>query len=239
MLPFKSLLCCLAAGAALLTASAASAQSDASPWDETAAILARIKAPEFPARDFTITDPKYGAIADGVTDATAAIANAIADCNAAGGGRVVVPAGKFLTGPITLKSNVNLHVAKGATLFFKTDTSAFPVVRVRWEGTECMNYSPLIYAFEQENIAVTGEGTLDGQASYENWWASKKPKKEYSGEQGNAGVPPEKTAKPRKPAKSVTGAAAPKVAGASSSQAGEQDAPPLSLARQRQLKTEN
>ena len=136
-------------------------------WDAVPAILARIKAPEFPARDFPITDfgAKPGA------DATAAIRDAIAACNQAGGGRVVVPAGEWLTGAITLKSNVNLQVSAGATLKFATDPAAYPTVFTRWEGVECMNYSPFIYAFEQENIAVTGEGTLDGQASEENWWA--------------------------------------------------------------------
>jgi unsaturated rhamnogalacturonyl hydrolase len=119
-----------------------------------------------------------------VADASAAIARAIDDCNAAGGGRVVVPAGKFLTGPITLRSNVNLHVSKDATLLFKTDKAAFPIVRVRWEGTECMNFQPLIYAWEQENIAVTGGGTLDGCASHDNWWVRKKPRAE-----GGAGAP--------------------------------------------------
>src|SRR5262249_10106294 len=103
-------------------------------------------------------------------DASKAIAAAIDACNKAGGGRVVVPAGEGLTGAITLKSNVDLHVAKDATLRFSTNPADYPTVFTRWEGVECMNYSALIYAFGQENIAVTGEGTLDGQASEENWW---------------------------------------------------------------------
>jgi unsaturated rhamnogalacturonyl hydrolase len=138
-------------------------------WADVPAILARIKAPEFPARDFPIT--AYGAVADGATDCTAAIRQAIEACHAAGGGRVVVPAGVFLTGAVHLKSNVNLHIAEGATLRFSPDpASCLPVVVTRFEGTECMNYSPLIYAFEQENIAVTGPGTLDGSAALDNWW---------------------------------------------------------------------
>jgi unsaturated rhamnogalacturonyl hydrolase len=148
----------------------ARAADSAVTWRTADEILARIQAPQFPARDFPITD--FGAAAGGQADCTAAIAQAIAACHAAGGGRVVVPAGAWLTGAIHLKSNVNLHVSEGATLLFKTDPAAYlPVVFTRWEGTECMNYSPLIYAFEQENIAVTGTGTLDGQASEENWWA--------------------------------------------------------------------
>jgi unsaturated rhamnogalacturonyl hydrolase len=141
----------------------------AASWADVPAILARIKAPEFPARDFPIT--AYGAVADGTTDCTAAIRQAIDACHAAGGGRVVVPAGVFLTGAVHLKSNVNLHVAEGATLRFSPDPASYlPVVYTRFEGTECMNYSPLIYAFEQENIAVTGPGTLDGSAALDNWW---------------------------------------------------------------------
>lgn len=140
----------------------------ASGWQDYDAILARIKAPTFPAKDFLITD--FGAIADGKTEATKAIADAIAACHQAGGGRVVIPAGTFSTAAIHLKSNVNLHVSEGATVRFITDPTKYPLVFTRWEGVECMNYSPLIYAFEQENIAVTGTGTLDGQSDYDNWW---------------------------------------------------------------------
>lgn len=77
-----------------------------------------------------------------------------------------MPAGVFHTGTIHLRSNVNLHVSGGVTLKFSPDPEKFlPVVFTRWEGVECMNYSPLIYAFEQENIAITGRGTLDGSAA--------------------------------------------------------------------------
>ncbi len=69
-----------------------------------------------------------------------------------------------------LKSNVSLHVVEGATFKFIPEPAKYPPVLTRWEGVEAMNYSPLIYAFEQENIAITGKGTLDGSASLENWW---------------------------------------------------------------------
>ena len=164
-------------------------------WEALPAILASIKAPEFPAHDFPITD--FGA-KPGV-DATTAIRDAIAACNKAGGGRVVVPAGEWLTGAIHLKSNVNLHVAKDAVLKFSTNPADYPTVFTRWEGVECMNYSPFIYAYEQENIAVTGEGMLDGQASDENWWgwtrrSEGKPAKASAdrnalNDQGEKGVP--------------------------------------------------
>ncbi|HEY6806461.1 MAG TPA: glycoside hydrolase family 28 protein [Pyrinomonadaceae bacterium] len=140
------------------------------PWKtEMPRILARIKAPSFPKRDFVIT--KFGAKTDGAGDSTEAFKNAIAACNKAGGGRVVVPAGTFVTGAIHLKSNVNLFVSAGATIKFTKDPNAYlPVVFTRWEGTELMNYSSFIYAFEQTNIAVTGEGTLDGQSGNDAWW---------------------------------------------------------------------
>ena len=144
-------------------------------WDAVPAILSRISPPKFPGRDFPITE--FGAVADGRTDATGAIRKAIAACHKAGGGRVVVPEGVFLTGAIHLESNVNLHIVEGATLKFDPDPQKYlPVVRTRFEGTECMNYSPLIYAFEKENIAITGKGTLDGSASSETWWALVWPK---------------------------------------------------------------
>ena len=139
------------------------------PWSQASQILARIKAPVFPARDFPIT--KFGAAANGKADCTEAFAKAIEACNKAGGGRVVVPAGEFLTGAIHLKSNVNLHVTKNATIKFSRDPKKYlPVVFTRWEGMELMSYSPFIYAFEQKNIAITGEGIIDGQADCENWW---------------------------------------------------------------------
>jgi polygalacturonase len=110
-------------------------------------------------------------VGDGRTDASRAIAAAVAACAAAGGGRVVVPAGRFLTGPIHLRGRVNLHVESGATLAFSNDPNAYlPPVLTRWEGVELMGYSPLIYAYGQQDVAITGEGTLDGQADNTHWW---------------------------------------------------------------------
>ena len=113
----------------------------------------------FPAQDFSIAD--FGAVSGGEVSNTEAIARAIEACNKAGGGRVVVPAGEWLTGPIHFKSNVNLYLTEGATLRFTDNPSDYlPAVMTSWEGMECYNYSPLVYAFECENIAITGTGTL-------------------------------------------------------------------------------
>jgi len=131
-------------------------------------ILGRIKPPVFPKHDFDIT--KFGARSGVGSDSTEAIANAVDACTNAGGGRVIIPAGEFLTGAVHLKSNVDLHLSKDATLKFSTDAKKYPIVYTRWEGMECMNFSPFIYAFEQTNIAITGTGTLDGQSNNENWW---------------------------------------------------------------------
>jgi polygalacturonase len=103
------------------------------------------------------------------------VARAIAACAAAGGGHVVVPAGEFLTGPVHLQSNVDLHLAaSNSVLKFSPNPGAYlPAVFTRFEGIECYNYSPLIYAFGLQNVAVTGAGTLDGQADDTTWLAWK------------------------------------------------------------------
>jgi polygalacturonase len=138
-------------------------------WAQVPEILKRITPPVFPKRDFHVT--RFGALGDGKTDCTHAFREAITACSKAGGGRVVVASGKFLTGPIHLSSNVNLHVASSATIKFSQDPTRYlPLVFSRWEGMELMNYSPFIYAFEQRNIAITGNGTLDGQSNAEAWW---------------------------------------------------------------------
>lgn len=138
-------------------------------WGQLKSILANINTPKFPHKNFDII--KYGAKGDGISDCTKAFKKAIEACNQAGGGKVLVPEGVFLTGPIHLKSNVNLHLSAKAIIKFYTDPDKYlPVVFTRFESVECYNYSPLIYAYGQENIAVTGKGTLDGQADDTNWW---------------------------------------------------------------------
>jgi polygalacturonase len=139
------------------------------PWEQVKEIKAQIQPPTFPDRSFPITD--FGAEEGGEVKNTEALAQAIKEAHDSGGGKVIVPKGTFLTGTIHLKSNVNLHLEEGATILFSRDPQDYlPVVFSRWEGMELMNYSPFIYAYDQQNIAITGKGTLDGNASTEYWW---------------------------------------------------------------------
>ena len=138
-------------------------------WDIMPVVLEYIIAPEFPDKDFSILD--YGAIGDGITDSNKAFIDAITACSDAGGGRVVVPAGEYISnGPIHLKSNINLHLESGAVLSFGSNLEDYVVgdesvgggTLTRWEGTRCYNYLPMIYAYQKENIAITGTGTIHG-----------------------------------------------------------------------------
>ncbi len=143
---------------------AAQTPPSSDPWrDEVPAILARIIAPTFPARDFPISD--FGAKPDG-TDSHDAIARAIAACAAAGGGHVVIPAGAFFCdGPVHLQSHLDLHFAAGAVLKFGADPARYlSTVLTRWEGTMIMAHSPRIYARDATGIALTGPGIIDGNA---------------------------------------------------------------------------
>lgn len=127
---------------------------------------------------FNIRD--YGALPDGVTKSTTAIAKAIDTASAAGGGTVYIPAGTYLTGPIHLKSNITLHLDPGATLKFSTDFADYmPFVPSRYEGICVQNFSPLIYANHADNIAITGRGTLDGQGLA--WWTAARAKSKPEG----------------------------------------------------------
>ena len=149
-------------------------------WDtQYKQIEQSIRQPQFADRTFSIE--KYGAKASDSdyrigTDTKLAAANqqainkAIAACSKAGGGKVVVPAGKFYTGAITLLSHVNLVVEKGATLQFVFEPDLYPIVLTRWEGLDCWNLSPCIYAYKQTDIAITGEGIIDGGGNKSTWW---------------------------------------------------------------------
>jgi len=141
-------------------------------WARVDGIVQSIELPEIPDRDYPITD--FGARAGGTNDARPAIEAAIRKASSDGGGRVVIPPGKWLScGPIHLATRINLHIAEGATLLFSAQAEHYlPVVLTRWEGTEVYSYSPLIYAFEVEDVAITGKGTIDGNTGSEflAWW---------------------------------------------------------------------
>ncbi|HUD90448.1 glycoside hydrolase family 28 protein [Sphingobium sp.] len=141
---------------------------------KASAIADAIQPPNIPRRRFPIA--AFGAASDGRTDDSAAIARAIAACAKAGGGRIMLPRGVTLTGPIRLRSRMELHVPKGARLKFIPEPDRhLPPVHTRWEGVELMGYQPLIYAFEEEDIALTGEGVIDGSADDRTWWPWKGP----------------------------------------------------------------
>lgn len=131
-------------------------------------IVDQIRRTHFPADTFQIVT--FGAKGDGVFDSRPAIIQAIDACSAKGGGVVEVPSGKFFCkGPISLKSNVNLYLSDKAILFFSSEPDDYlPAVFTRWEGVEIYNYSPLIYTLNQENVALSGKGTIDGNTA-EKW----------------------------------------------------------------------
>jgi polygalacturonase len=191
--PFEQMKRGLAVGLVLaVSGCAASSQSRTvttpDPWAAQAEILRRIVPPQFPARDFDVT--KFDAVADGVTLNTTAFRVAISAASQAGGGRVVVPPGKYLTGPIHMRSGVNLHLAEGAEIIFSDKFEDYlPVVLVRVGGIELYNYSPLIYARDCTNIAVTGKGKLNGNAK--RWWDWKTKETKAGFEMGAKGVPVE------------------------------------------------
>ena len=145
--------------------------AQAKAWDEEEykRIEQSIKAPTFLEKDFLIT--KYGAkTTNSAAQNQKAINKAIAACSKKGGGRVIVPSGTFVTGAITLLSHVNLVVEKDAVLKFAFEPDLYPIVPTRWEGIDCRNLSPCIYAYKQTDIAVTGEGTIDGSGANDTWW---------------------------------------------------------------------
>ncbi|MDD9266991.1 glycoside hydrolase family 28 protein [Paenibacillus sp. GCM10023248] len=110
----------------------------------------------------------YGAVGDGLTDNSAAIAAAIEACDAGGGGTVVVPAGTYVTGRIELRSRMTLELEAGSLLLFDTDFERYPVVPTRWSGYECYGVSPLIYGRGLKQVTIKGQGVIDGQGSA--WW---------------------------------------------------------------------
>lgn len=121
---------------------------------------------------FNIKD--FGAVADGETSATQAIEQALQGAAKTGGATIYVPPGKYLTGPIKMRSNTNLYLEAGAEIKFSNDLSEYPVLNQRWEGSETSVYAPMIYGENLNNVAITGHGVLNGQGKF--WWDSYRSK---------------------------------------------------------------
>lgn len=142
----------------------------ADAWDtQYKQIEKNIRQPEFKDKSYNITD--FGASTKAkAADNQKAINKAIATCSKNGGGRVVVPEGTFITGAITMLSKVNLHIEKNGVLLFAFQPELYPIVPTRWEGLDCWNLQPCVYAYKQTDIAITGQGTIDGGGENDTWW---------------------------------------------------------------------
>jgi polygalacturonase len=155
------------------------------------AILKNIHPPQFKPDTFNITT--FGAVADGITDTKAIFDKAINLCSVNGGGEVIVPKGTFfIAGPIVLKSHVNLHFNDGAELIFSGEPKDYlPAVTTLWEGTELYNYCPLLYAYQCSDIAITGNGKINGSASknFAKWRPQNSPEQNKLRQMGHDGTP--------------------------------------------------
>lgn len=164
---------------------------DINRFDTKEEILNRIVEPVFPDHLFNVLD--FGAKDDSVFDSRPAFVAAMHQSAEAGGGCIIVPAGTyFLQGPIHFVDNTELHLSEGSILKFSSEPAHYlPVVTTSWEGTLLYNYSPLIYAYQKKNIALTGDGIIDGDASktWQLWHAKQKPDQELSREMNHAQTP--------------------------------------------------
>ena len=134
--------------------------------------MTKVQQPVFPAYSRSITE--FGATADGTTLNTEAFAQTIEAVSRQGGGTVIVPAGLWLTGPIVLKSNINLHLEENALVLFTADHTQYPIIKTSFEGLETRRCQSPISANGAENIAITGKGVIDGNG--DTWRPVKKSK---------------------------------------------------------------
>lgn len=160
-------------------------------WTLVDRIVAHIEKPRIPERIYRVSD--FGANGDGTQDARPAVLAAIAKAKAEGGGRVVLSPGVWpCRGPIRLESRIELHLEPGAHLLFSPEPEHYlPVVETRWEGTRVLSYSPLIYAFDVEDVAITGRGTIDGnvRSGFHAWHPLADPDMQRLRRMGFTGVP--------------------------------------------------
>jgi DNA sulfur modification protein DndE len=162
----------LVPGALLALAAARPAPPMPAALPTTAAELPAVRQAQFKKDTFNLR--QYGAVADGQTLNTKAFQQAISACAAKGGGTVLVPAGLWLTGPIVLQNNVNLHLANGALVQFTPDRSQYPLVKTTWEGEDAVRSQAPISGVDLQNIGITGNGTFDGNGDV--WRPVKKSK---------------------------------------------------------------
>ena len=191
---FLLLLGCQSPTDSLSTFSAAhAAKYAADQWRSLDSILAHIHPPDIPLRSVHLQASPSAA--NNRIDRRFDIQNAIDGMHDQGGGTIYLAEGTyFVRGPIHLKSNVRLHLNQGASLLFSDQYEDYlPLVKVRWEGTICWNFSPLIYAHNATNIALTGKGEIDGNGK--NWsieWRKKqKADKNRLRQMGNDTIPDE------------------------------------------------
>ncbi len=177
--------------AVLLSSAFAAAETPAGEWPGPDAIIEAIQLPKIPDTDFPITN--FGVALGGAGDATEAIRAAIAAASSAGGGRVVIPAGTWVSkGPIHLSGRIELHLAQGSELMFSPEPAHYlPVVKTRWQGTEVMTYSPLIYAANVEDVAITGAGIINGNkdSGFRAWASEQQDDVQQLRKMGAQGTP--------------------------------------------------
>ena len=134
--------------------------------------MPEVKAPVFPDNEVNLAD--FGAVGDGSQLCTDAFAKAVDALSQLGGGKLVVPSGVWLTGPVVLKSNINLHLEMGAVIQFAADESLYPLIDTSFEGLDTRRCQSPLSAKGATNIAVTGRGVIDGNGQY--WRPVKKGK---------------------------------------------------------------
>lgn len=183
----------LLAVCALAVLGVSSGFADTTKWPTPEEIMAAIELPDIPDKSFNIMD--FGAKPTDGNNNLPAITAAIEAAVEAGGGKVIVPEGLwYVKGPIHLRSKINLHLAKGSRLLFSEHPEDYlPPVLTRWEGTELYSYSPLVYAANVHDVAISGEGTLDGhkESLFKEWHTQQRDDMDRLRKMGATGVPRE------------------------------------------------